>query len=97
VTDVTLAAFDFLGRIETALSASLSGLDRLAVDDTSRGAGLAASRFPALAVTARKLIRSKIPRCRAGVEIMLHSGIKAGTRTATAAIGSRSSTCRAIH
>src|SRR5215475_7397404 len=40
---MALAAFDFLGRIIAAWSAAFGGLDRLAVDDTSRGTGFAVS------------------------------------------------------
>src|ERR1700756_1919787 len=41
--DMALTAFDFLGRIITSWSAAFGGLDRLAVDDASRGTGFAAS------------------------------------------------------
>src|SRR5437867_13419696 len=43
-----LAALDFLRRIETARSARLSGFDRLAIDNASRGARLAFSGFARL-------------------------------------------------
>ena len=46
--DMTFAAFDPLGRIKTARAAGLGCLDRLAVDNASRGAWLGSSRFAGL-------------------------------------------------
>src|SRR5215472_8166863 len=46
--DMALTAFDFLGRIITSWSAAFGGLDRLAVDDASRGTGFAASGLACL-------------------------------------------------
>jgi hypothetical protein len=41
--NMALATFDFLGRIIASWSAAFGGLNRLAVDDASRGTGFAAS------------------------------------------------------
>jgi len=38
--DMALAAFDLLARVEASRAAAFGGLDRLAVDDARRGAGL---------------------------------------------------------
>src|SRR6516164_6425574 len=40
---MALTAFDFLGRIIASWSAAFGGLDRLAVDDASRGTGFPVS------------------------------------------------------
>jgi hypothetical protein len=46
--DMPLAAVDFLGHIEATRAAGLGGFDRLAIDNTSRGAWLASRRFARL-------------------------------------------------
>jgi hypothetical protein len=46
--DMALTAVDFLGRIIASGSAAFGGLDRLAVDDASRGTGFAANRLARL-------------------------------------------------
>jgi len=61
--DMPFAALDLLARVITANSATFSGFDRLAVDDTATGRGLAAlisRRF----MTSTMLIASNKPVSR---------------------------------
>jgi hypothetical protein len=46
--DMAFTAFDFLGRIIASWSAAFGSLDRLAIDDASRGTGFAGSGFARL-------------------------------------------------
>ena len=46
--NMALATFDFFGRIIPSWSTAFGGLDRLAVDDASRGTGFAARRLAGL-------------------------------------------------
>jgi len=71
---MTLAAFDFLRRIEAAWAAGLGGLDRLAIDDACRGARLAVGRFARLQqqLEIDPLHHAAVPP---SVEIMLHRRI----------------------
>src|SRR5262252_8660575 len=70
---MALTAFDFLGRIIASWSAAFGGLDRLAVDDTSRGAGFAASGLARLQQQFKidPLEEALVPPI---VEIALHRG-----------------------
>src|SRR5215472_10301815 len=70
---MALTAFDFLGRIIASWSAAFGGLDRLAVDDTSRGAGFAASGLARLQQQFKidPLEQALVPPI---VEIALHRG-----------------------
>ena len=61
--NMALATFDFFGRIIPSWATAFGGLDRLAVDDASRGTGFAASRL-ARRQQQLKLIRSNKPWSR---------------------------------
>jgi hypothetical protein len=69
-----LAAIDFLRRIETARAAGLSGLDRLAINNASRGAWLAAGRFASLQQQL-EIDPLQYAAVAPSVEIMLHRRI----------------------
>src|SRR5215469_13470808 len=70
---MALAAFDFLGQIKASWSAAFTGLDRLAVDDTSRGTGFAVSGLARLQQQFKidPLEQALVPPI---VEIALHRG-----------------------
>ena len=70
---MALATFDFFGRIIPSWSTAFGGLDRLAVDDASRGTGFAARRLARLQQQFKIDALEQVP-VPPIVEIALHRG-----------------------